>query len=90
MSATSLVANKRNPMMELWRLVFAVVVVLNHYVWIRILSDWKLPISFGKQVVIFLLLSAVSTFVCFVTVRLLTQLLAHRRGRKQELNGVGN
>ena len=73
-----------------WIGSFSLALYLNHYVWIRILSDWKLPVSFGKQVVIFLLLSAASTFVCLGTVGLLTRLRAQRRTRRQEFNGVEN
>lgn len=54
---------------------------LSHYVWVRVLSDWKLPIPFDRQVSVFLILSAVSTFACIRTADLIIQIWKRLRVR---------
>lgn len=66
-----------------WIGKYSLALYLSHYVWIRVLSDWKLPVPFGTQVAIFLVLSAASTFVCVQTVELGARIV---RSRKKSLH----
>lgn len=53
---------------------YSLAIYLNHYVWIRILYDWKLPVHFTRQMEIFFIMSTISTFVCIWSVELTSRI----------------
>ena len=61
LSFTSLLNGKINVR---WAGRFSLALYLNHVVWVRMLSRWKLPISFRKQTLIVFVLSIATAIVC--------------------------
>ena len=55
-----------------WIGKFSISLYLNHYVWVRVLCDWKIPVPYKMQTVVFVILSMLSTVICILMLDIFT------------------
>ena len=64
---------------------FSLALYLNHFAWVRVFREWKMPIPWKQQLLLLVLLSVLTALVCFFFLRLLRQLIEKWKSCRTEM-----
>lgn len=62
--------------------VYSLSLYLNHYVWLRTLQSWKLALPYNISLLIYMILSLLTAFVCLTTIRTISAVRTRVKGKR--------